>query len=108
MSLIKVAIEKEKEGGIVGWTKRHPLLAGGIALTGGIAASDAVADLAEHHFGEGIKAGFKSLKDKGIKKVVKESMPVAKKGLAKGILYGATLAAVEPLILHGGLKKEVE
>lgn len=107
MSLIKLA-KDQQEGGIAGWTKRHPLLTAGIALTGGIAASDVVTDLAEHHFGNGIKAGLASLKNKGVRQVLKESTPVATRGLAKGTLYGATLAAVEPAILHGGFKKEVE
>lgn len=106
MGLIKIAKEQHGGGGIAGWAKRHPLLTAGIGLTGGIAASDVAVDLAEHHFGDGIKAGIASLKNKGMRQVLKESAPVAKKGLAMGTLYGATLAAVEPAIEYGALRKK--
>ena len=90
MSLVKLAAQQKQEGGIAGWTKRHPLMAAGVALTGGIAASDAVLHAVEH-----------GIKSPGLGKAVKT-------GLWKGGLYGGVLSATEPLILHGALKKPVE
>ena len=43
MSLVKLAAQQKQEGGIAGWTKRHPLIAAGAALTGGIADNDTTA-----------------------------------------------------------------
>ena len=90
MSLVKLAAQQKQEGGIAGWTKRHPLLAGGVALTGGIAAADA-----------GVRAIFN-------KAQYGTRAKAALHGLKEGAVYGGILAAVEPAILHGGLKKKVD
>ena len=93
MSLIKLAAQQKKQGGISGWAGRHPLLAGGIALTGGIAAADAGTNLYKHISGGG---------------TWKAALPTVKHGLKEGALYGGILSAAEPAILHGALKKKVE
>ena len=89
MGLVKLAAE-QKEGGIAGWTKRHPLLAGGIALTGGIAGADVLTGMYKNR-----QAG-------------KALMTNWKDHLKEGAVYGAGLSAIEPLILHGGLRKKDE
>ena len=81
MSIVKLAAEKQKS-----WVQRHPLLTGGIALTGGLAAADAGLNLYKH-FGK-----FKTLAG---------SMPTVKKGLKEGAIYGGILSSVEPAISHG-------
>lgn len=92
MSLIKLAQnnlnqQNQNQKGIAGWTKRHPILASGLALTGGIAAADA-----------GVRAIFNKAQYGG-------RMKAAIHGLKEGAVYGGILAAVEPTILHGALKK---
>jgi len=83
MGLIKIAKQKS-------WTQRHPLIAGGIALTGGIAAAD---------MGIGIR---KNLLNKVSWK--HELGEHAKEGL----LYGGILSAAEPAILYGALRHKNE
>jgi len=83
MSLIKIAKEKS-------WTQKHPLLAGGIALTGGIAAADM-----------GI----------GIRKNLLNKVPwhhELGEHAKEGLLYGSILSAAEPAILHGALRHKDE
>lgn len=89
MSLIKLAVQKQKDN----WAQRHPLMAGGIALTGGIAAADM-----------GLNA-FKYMKGKSDFKTLGSAL---KHGAVEGGLYGGILSAAEPLILHGVLKKKSE
>lgn len=109
MSLIKLATEQQRQDGIVGWTKRHPLLASGIALTGGIAAADAGVSAFNALRQEGkqtLGAGLKQFKDNpAFRQAVGKQ---ALHGLGQGALYGGILSAVEPAILHGGLRKKVE
>ena len=93
MSLVKLAAQQKQEGGIAGWTKRHPLIAAGAALTGGIAAADM-----------GLNA-FKYFKGKSDFKTLGSAL---KHGAVEGGLYGGILSTVEPLILHGALKKKSE
>lgn len=93
MSLVKIAAQQKQEGGIAGWTKRHPYLAGGIALTGGIAAADM-----------GLNA-FKYMKGNSDFKSMGSAL---KHGAKEGALYGGILSTVEPLVLHGALKKKPE
>lgn len=94
MSIVKAAAlsqeaKKKQGGGIAGWTREHPYLAAGIALTGGIAAADA-----------GVRAIFR--------KPGQTVGAAVKEGLKEGGLYGGILSTVEPAILHGGLKKKPE
>jgi hypothetical protein len=94
MSLVKLAAQSRdnnQQGGLGGWAQRHPYLASGIALTGGIAAADAglAAWKARHAAGPVFR-----------QKVVK--------GLKEGAMYGGILSTVEPLILHGAFKKKEE
>lgn len=84
MGLVKMA---SIGSSVVDWTKKHPLMASGIALTGGIGAADAITSSIETH---GEPRGKSALK-----------------GLGRGLVYGAALSAVEPLILHKGLKAPV-
>jgi hypothetical protein len=76
------------------WTQKHPLLAGGIALTGGIAAADM-----------GVNAYKVFAKSEGAYKTLGSAL---KHGAVEGVMYGGILSAAEPVILHGGLKKRVE
>lgn len=90
MSLIKLA----KEKGISGWTHRHPYLASGIALTGGLAAADTVTRVAAN-----------AIKNKGLgKKLMDNWKQHAIEGAREGTIYGGVLSTVEPAILHGALK----
>lgn len=91
MSIIKIAAEKKQESGIRGWTNRHPHLAAGAALTGGIGAADA---------GLSMFNAWRA-KNGGIGKA-------GLHGLGQGLLYGGILSAVEPMILHGALRKKEE
>lgn len=97
MSIVKLAYNQQfqnpqqpKQGGIAGWSKRHPLLAGGVALTAGIAGADVLTGMYKN------KVDGKAL------------MNNWKNHLKEGAVYGAGLSAVEPLVLHGMLKKKVE
>ena len=97
MSIVKLATIQQfqnpnqpKQGGIAGWSKRHPLLAGGVALTAGIAGADVLTGMYKnkvnkmplmHEFGQHLK---------------------------EGAVYGAGLSAIEPLVLHGALRKKGE
>ena len=94
MSIVKAAAlsqenKNKRSGAIAAWTKEHPYLAAGIALTGGIAAADA-----------GVRAIFRK-PGQTVKEAVKE-------GLIEGGVYGGILSTVEPTILHGALKKKME
>ena len=91
MSIVKIAAEKKQENGIKGWTARHPHLAAGTALTGGIGAADA---------GLSMLNAWRAKKG-GIGKA-------GLHGLGQGLIYGGILSAVEPMILHGALKKKAE
>lgn len=107
-SLIKLA--KEQKSGIAGFTQRHPLLTAGIALTGGIAAADAGVQAVKAIKAYGVKDGFRS----GLKTVMNNRHALRNvgresyHGLKEGALYGGILSAVEPAILHGGLRKKSE
>lgn len=97
MSLIKLAVEQRKTG-IAGFTQRHPYLSAGIALTGGIAAADM-----------GTRGIMKMVENRGLKQKLMSGVGhKAMEGLKEGALYGGILSAVEPAILHGGLKKKSE
>lgn len=96
MSIVKLAYNQQfqnqpkQQGGIAGWSKRHPLLAGGVALTAGIAGADVLTGMYKN-------------------KVAK--LPIMKgfgEHLKEGAVYGAGLSAIEPVVLHGMLKKKVE
>lgn len=86
--LIKLSADNH-ESGILGFAKRHPIIAGGVALTGGLAAADAVTEAVKH-----------GIKSPGVGQA-------AFKGLKQGALYGGVLSTVEPLILHKGFKVPV-
>jgi len=93
MSIIKLAInniqpqpQQKQPGRLASWAIKHPLLTAGIGLTGGIAAADALTGM---------------YKNKFINKI--PTMTGFKNNLKEGAVYGATLSAVEPLIIHKGL-----
>lgn len=91
MSLIKLA---KDQGGIGGWAHRHPILAGGIALTGGLTAADTVTRIAAN-----------AIKNKKYGKALMEGWKHhAIEGATEGAIYGTVLSAVEPAILHGALR----
>jgi hypothetical protein len=111
MNLIKLAaMGEQKKTGIAGFTQRHPLLTAGIALTGGIAAADAGVQAVKAIKAYGAKDSFRD----GFKKVINNRHAMrdvgreSYHGLKEGALYGGILSAVEPAILHGGLRKKVE
>jgi hypothetical protein len=79
---------------------RHPLLAGGLALTGGLAAADAGTDLIGHLMHN------KALGLAG-KAAWKGAGQAALQGAKKGAIYGSILSTAEPLILHGVLREPV-
>lgn len=89
MGLVKLATEK-KQPGIMGWTQRHPILAGGAALTAGIAGADVLT---------------KMYNNRVLRKPIMEG---TKHALKEGTVYGLGLSAIEPAVLHGVLKKKVE
>lgn len=110
MNLIKLAaMSEQKRTGIAGFTQRHPLLTAGIALTGGIAAADAGVSAFNALRNEGkqsLISGIKQLKtNTTLRNTVKQK---TLHGLGQGALYGGILSAVEPAILHGGLRKKSE
>jgi hypothetical protein len=113
MSLIKLAVEQQQKTGIVGWAKRHPIIASGVALTGGLAAADAglasFNKLREIGGGESgaFKRGLSSFKNNtnGTRAAIGKA---AKHGLGQGAIYGGILSTVEPAISYGGFKKKVE
>lgn len=117
MSLIKLAMQQQpqekKQGGIVGWAKRHPIMASGIALTGGLAAADA--GLASFNKLRDIGGGGSGAFKRGLSQFKNNTGDArglvgkaAKHGLGQGAIYGGILSTVEPIILHGGFKKKVE
>lgn len=90
MSLIKLALTEQPN-----WANRHPMLSSGIALAGGIAAADMGVNLYKYKINP-LKSGFNSAKQALVH------------GAKEGGLYGGILAAAEPAILHGGLRKKRE
>ena len=88
MSIVKVALDQQRKPGIMGWTQRHPILAGGVALTAGIAGADVLT---------------KMYNNKVLKKPIMEG---AKHSLKEGTVYGLGLSAIEPAVLHGVLRKK--
>lgn len=108
MSIVKLASDRHP-GIISNFTRHHPLLTAGIALTGGIAAADAGVSAYNAIRSEGkqsLTSGIKQLKtNSALRQTVKEK---TLHGLGQGALYGGILSAVEPAILHGALRKKEE
>ena len=110
MSIVKLAVvESQRKTGLAGFNQRHPILTAGIALTGGLAASDA--GLSAY---KAIKAGGAGKLGAGLKEITansglrKEVGKQALHGAGEGALYGGILSTVEPAIAHGVFKKPKE
>jgi len=105
MSLIKLALDQQKQSGIAGFTQRHPYLTSGIALTGGLAAADAGLNVFKTLKGTGgsLISGLKQIKgNPGLRNELGHGI---KKGLVEGGLYGSILGTVEPAIGRGIFRK---
>ena len=95
MALIKSATYDNKEH--ESWVHRHPLLASGIALTGGLAMADA-----------GTRVFANAYKNHGLGKALFEGAShTAAEGGREGLVYGSLLSIAEPTILHGVLGQPV-
>ena len=103
MSIVKLALEEHKS-----FVQRHPHIAAGIALTGGLAAADAglssfnrLRDIGVNY---GVKPGLKEFAHSSeSRKLVGKA---ALHGLGQGALYGSILSTVEPAIQNGLFRKK--